>query len=73
MLNNSYPPGFKVNLHLKDLKICRQMADKLGVPDMRITEHTMEDYQALIEEGYGEEDVSCVFRLKHKDAADATD
>lgn len=73
MLNNSYPPGFKVNLHLKDLKICRQMADKLGVPDMRITEQAMEDYQALIKEGYGEEDVSCVFRLKHRDAEDDTD
>jgi 3-hydroxyisobutyrate dehydrogenase len=66
MLNNSYPPGFKVNLHLKDLNICKQMALDMGIEDMPITEQTMRDYQELIDQGYSEEDVSSVFRLKHK-------
>jgi 3-hydroxyisobutyrate dehydrogenase len=66
MLSNSFPPGFKVNLHLKDLNICRQMADAMGMADMPITEQTMRDYAELIEQGYSEEDVSSVFRLKHK-------
>ena len=68
MLNNSYPPGFKVNLHLKDLNICQQMARDMGMEYLPITEQTIGDYQKLIDEGYGEEDVSCVFRLKHKPA-----
>lgn len=66
MLNNSYPPGFKVNLHLKDLNICQQMAQAMGMDYMPITEQTMGDYAELIERGYGEEDVSSVFRLKQK-------
>ncbi len=65
MLNNSYPPGFKVNLHLKDLNICKQMANAMGITDMPITEQTMDDYARLIEQGFSEEDVSSVFRLKH--------
>ena len=64
MLTNHYPPGFKVNLHLKDLNICRQMASEMGVKDMRITEQTMADYESLIEQGFADEDVSCVYRLK---------
>lgn len=66
MLNNDYPPGFKVNLHLKDLNICRQMAKAMGMDHMPITEQTMRDYAELIERGYSEEDVSSVFRLKDK-------
>jgi 3-hydroxyisobutyrate dehydrogenase len=65
MLNNEYPPGFKVNLHLKDLNICKQMAADMGIESMPITEHTMRDYESLIEKGYSEEDVSSVYRLKH--------
>lgn len=64
MLNNNYPPGFKVNLHLKDLNICQQMAKDMGIENMPITEQTMHDYEKLIEQGFGEEDVSSVFRLK---------
>jgi 3-hydroxyisobutyrate dehydrogenase len=66
MLNNNYPPGFKVNLHLKDLNICQQMAQAMGMDYMPIIEQTMGDYAELIEKGYGEEDVSSVFRLKQK-------
>jgi 3-hydroxyisobutyrate dehydrogenase len=66
MLNNNYPPGFKVNLHLKDLNICQQMAQAMGMDHMPITEQTMRDYAELIEQGYSEEDVSSVFRLKQK-------
>ncbi len=65
MLNNSYPPGFKVNLHLKDLNICKQMAEDMGIESMPITEQTMSDYEQLIKQGFSEEDVSSVFRLKN--------
>ncbi len=66
MLNNNYPPGFKVNLHLKDLNICQQMAKDMGIESMPITEQTRRDYEELIKQGFSEEDVSSVFRLKHK-------
>jgi 3-hydroxyisobutyrate dehydrogenase len=65
MLKNDYPPGFKVNLHLKDLNICQQMAADMGIENMPVTEQTIGDYQQLIENGRGEEDVSSVFTLKH--------
>jgi 3-hydroxyisobutyrate dehydrogenase len=68
MLNNAYPPGFKVNLHLKDLQICKKMAEKMGIEAMPITEQTMGDYAELIEQGFSEEDVSSVFRLKYRTA-----
>ena len=64
MLNGSFPPGFQVNLHLKDLNICKQMAESAGIANLPITELTMKDYATLIEQGYGEEDTSSVFRLK---------
>lgn len=64
MLNNNYPPGFKVNLHLKDLNICKSMAESVGIENMPITELAMGDYEKLIKQGYGEEDTSSVFRLK---------
>lgn len=64
MLDDHYPPGFKVNLHLKDLNICKQMAESAGMTKMPVTELAMADYEQLIEQGYGEEDTSSVHRLK---------
>lgn len=64
MLKESFPPGFKVTLHLKDLNICRQMAKAAGIENLPITELTIADYLQLIEQGYGEEDTSSVYRLK---------
>ena len=64
MLTGHYPPGFKVNLHLKDLNICQQMARNAGIEHLPVTEITMHDYEKLIEMGYGEEDTSAVYRLK---------
>ena len=64
MLNNEYPPGFKVALLLKDLNICKQMAENMGIDSLPITEHTMRDCETLIEHGFSDEDVSSVYRLK---------
>lgn len=63
---NFYPPGFKVNLHFLDLSICKQMAKDMNIESIPVTEQTMRDYEELIEQGYSEEDVSSVFRLKHR-------
>ena len=63
MIRDSYPPGFKVALHHKDLAICKHMADEANLP-LPITEMTLMHYKNLMEAGYGAEDISALFRLK---------
>ena len=63
MMNNVYTGGFKVKLHDKDLKICRDMAQQHGA-SLPLIEMTLIQYRRLIEQGYGDEDISTLFRLK---------
>ena len=64
ILRDDYPPGFRVRLHEKDLKICRAMAARHGV-QLPLIEMTLVHYRRLIEQGHGDEDISTLFRLKH--------
>lgn len=63
MTQGIFKPGFKLALHQKDLKICKGMADKLGIK-IPVTEMAMNDYAKLIAEGHGDEDISALYRLK---------
>ena len=63
ILRGAYPAGFRVRLHEKDLKICRDMAARHGV-ELPVVETTLEHYRRLIELGHGDEDISTLFRLK---------
>jgi 3-hydroxyisobutyrate dehydrogenase len=63
MAAGSFPTGFRVRLHAKDLRICQAMAQHAGVK-LPVIEETLGDYAQLIGEGHGEEDISAVFRLK---------
>jgi 3-hydroxyisobutyrate dehydrogenase len=63
IVRGAYPAGFRVRLHEKDLKICRDMAARHGV-ELPVVETTLEHYRRLIEQGYGDEDISTLFRLK---------
>ncbi len=63
MIRGSYPAGFRVRLHAKDLGICRAMAARFGVA-LPVVERMLGEYAELIERGYGDEDVSADFRLK---------
>ena len=63
MARGSYPAGFRVRLHQKDLNICRQMAAECGA-ELSVVEDTLADYERLIAAGHGEEDISTIFRLK---------
>ncbi len=65
MTSGTFTPGFKLALHHKDLKICLEMAEKLGM-DLPITQMTLHEYAQLIREGYGDEDISALYRLKLK-------
>ena len=63
MLHNQYGGGFRVRLHDKDLRICRDMAARHGV-QLPLIEMTLIQYRRLIEQGHGDEDISALFRLK---------
>ena len=63
MARGEFPAGFRVRLHDKDLKICREMAGRHGVT-LPLVEDTLAAYDQLIAQGHGEEDISAIFRLK---------
>ncbi len=63
IVRDSYPAGFRVRLHEKDLKICREMAARHGV-QLPLIEMTLVHYRRLIEQGHGDEDISTLFHLK---------
>jgi 3-hydroxyisobutyrate dehydrogenase len=65
MANNNFPAGFRVRLHDKDLKICREMAAKHGAA-LPVVDSTIAEYEKLIAQGYGDEDISSIYRLKSK-------
>ena len=62
MANRSFPPGFRVRLHDKDLKICRDMAAQRGAT-LPVVESTLAQYERLIAQGFGDEDISAVYRI----------
>jgi 3-hydroxyisobutyrate dehydrogenase len=63
MARGSYPAGFRVRLHDKDLRICRDMAARHGAA-LPVVEATLADYARLLATGHGDEDISTIFRLK---------
>lgn len=63
MVRGSYPAGFRVRLHEKDLRICHDMAARHGVR-LPVVETTLQQYAELIARGHGDEDISTIFRLK---------
>ena len=63
MARGEYPAGFRLRLHEKDLRICREMAARHGAT-LPVVEATLADYARLVADGHGEEDISTVFRLK---------
>lgn len=65
MTQGLYPAGFKLALHLKDLKICEQMGEKAGM-NLPLTTQTRLDYETLIAEGFSDCDISALYHLKVK-------
>ncbi|GJM04115.1 MAG: 3-hydroxyisobutyrate dehydrogenase [marine bacterium B5-7] len=66
MLAGNYNPGFKLALHHKDLTICQSMTKSISENALPIIEMTLLHYQHLMDEGFGDEDISALFRLKQK-------
>ncbi|HTL21635.1 MAG TPA: NAD(P)-dependent oxidoreductase [Steroidobacteraceae bacterium] len=65
MARGSYPAGFRVRLHAKDLGICHDMAARFGV-ELPVVERMRREYAELEARGYGDEDISATFRLKEE-------
>lgn len=66
MLSNQFPLGFKLALHHKDLLICQQMADEVGLK-LNSIEHSLSDYAQLMRDGHGDDDISALFLVKAAD------
>jgi 3-hydroxyisobutyrate dehydrogenase-like beta-hydroxyacid dehydrogenase len=62
MVDDSYPLGFKVSLHRKDVAIALDEARRLGV-HLAVSDLVLEEEDELIVEGFGDEDVSALARI----------
>jgi len=65
MTQGKFDPGFRVALHHKDLAICKQMAAEFEVA-MPLVEMTLIHYRRLMEAGFGDEDISALYREKRR-------
>ncbi|WP_367156180.1 NAD(P)-dependent oxidoreductase [Methylomonas sp. HYX-M1] len=65
MTQGLFKPGFKLALHHKDLLICREIAAQTGTA-IPLTERTVSEYAQLMQQGYGDEDISALYRIKRK-------
>ena len=63
MTKGTFEPGFKLALHHKDLKICQKMSQQTGT-STNLLEKTLTDYEQLMDQGFGGEDISALYRLK---------
>lgn len=65
MLRNEFSVGFKLGLLHKDLGIVRTIATEAGT-DRTIIEKSLSDYADLMSQGFGDDDISGLIRLKRK-------
>ncbi|MGB0213101.1 NAD(P)-binding domain-containing protein [Algiphilus sp.] len=61
MVAGAYPPGFRMDLHLKDLRISQRMAADRDLP-LPVVDRTVADYAALVDAGHGDDDISGLYR-----------
>jgi 3-hydroxyisobutyrate dehydrogenase len=61
MVEDRYPLGFKLALHRKDVAIALAEAERLGL-DLQVSEQVLHEEDKLMEQGYGDEDVSALAR-----------
>lgn len=65
MLRNEFSVGFKLGLLHKDLGIVRRIAENAGT-SRNVIERSLADYAELMSQGYGDDDISGLIRLKRK-------
>lgn len=65
MASGDFAPGFKMNLHAKDLRICQQLAAEMKA-QLPLAEMTLIHYRRLIAEGYGEQEIAALIVQKRR-------
>ena len=65
MVSDSYPLGFKVSLHRKDVAIALAEAERLGVR-ADVSRLVLREEDELIDAGHGDEDVSALARIARR-------
>lgn len=65
MLDRKFDPGFRINLHIKDLANVMETAHEIGVP-LPLTSGVMEILQALKVDGLGNADHGAIVRYYEK-------
>lgn len=65
MLNANFKPGFKIDLHIKDLANALDAAHEVGAP-LPLTAYAMEMMQLLKHDGCGQEDHSALAKYYEK-------
>jgi 2-hydroxy-3-oxopropionate reductase len=65
ILEGNFNPGFRVDLHIKDLNNALETAHSVGAP-LLLTAQVMEIMQTLHADGYGAEDHSAIARYYEK-------
>ena len=65
MLKGDFKPGFRVDLHIKDLNNALETAHNVGAP-LPLTAQVMEFLQTLHSDGFGSEDHSALARYYEK-------
>jgi len=68
VIRGEYPLGFRMALHLKDLRIALAEADGFGLP-MEVTRLVAEHAQRLVDSGHGDEDSSSLARVARGEIA----
>jgi 2-hydroxy-3-oxopropionate reductase len=65
MMDRKFNPGFRINLHTKDLANVLETSHEVGVP-LPLTAAVMEIMQALKVDGMGKSDHSSIVRFYEK-------
>jgi len=67
VMDRKFKPGFRINLHIKDLKNALDTSQEIGVP-LPLTSAVLEIMQTLRADGFGEEDHGSIIRYYERSA-----
>ncbi len=65
MIKDEFNVGFKLQLLLKDLKICQEALQDMDT-QVPLVNDCIKDYAELVKRGYGDEDISALIRLRRE-------
>ena len=65
MIDRNFKPGFRINLHIKDLNNVRDTAKEIAVPTP-LTDEVIKMMQSLRDEGMGDADHGALVRFYEK-------